>query len=754
LACSLSFLLSPLGAQTGVSRLVKVSGDGQLKQVFNTFTQPLVVQAIDSLGRPIAGLQVSWTDAGGINYASPRVVTTDANGLASLQFVPNGDFGPGIAYRTAVVVASSTVGSAVFTVVSYPVLSGPFNPQPDVLFLKPPQENRTYTAKAGVTLADAVRVQVVTNGGNGVSAGQPIPGVGVTVRAANLDPTKGPTASCEGGTVITTGEGLASCNLVIQGLPGTTDLTIDVGSLVTQSAKLTVLPPDAAFTIVQGNNQSVAPGATLPVELVARLTDPAGTVLPNIPVEWSVIPAGTLTLVSPSATSSAAGLVSTGVRAGNNPGLFQVRATVGGSSVSFSVTVLGANPTFVITTSALPSGTSGFPYTQTISATGGVPPYTWSVDPGSIVVQTLPVGMTLSSGGVLAGQPTSAGTFVFSARVTDSTGATTARSFNLVIAPNVVIITASPLPAAPVGAAYTQQLAASYGTPPYSYTLSAGALPPGLSLSPTGSISGTPTTLGTYTFSVRVADSLSASSTSLITINVTPNTNPTRYGIISQIASGGGWKSTINLLNPNNSPGLVRILLTASDGTPLSLPAQITQNGGIVSQIGSTLERTVPAYGSIQVETEALLAGTAVGWAEVQSTVPVSGYAIFRQRGGDGRDSEGTSPMETRTRPILIVPYDNTSGFATGAAVVNLASAPVLVTLIARDDRGVEILRDSIALSANGHTSFSIPDKYPGLSGLLGQIELQSPNVAGISALGLRFSPTLSFTSIPVVARP
>jgi hypothetical protein len=78
----------------------------------------------------------------------------------------------------------------------------------------------------------------------------------------------------------------------------------------------------------------------------------------------------------------------------------------------------------------------------------------------------------------------------------------------------------------------------------------------------------------------------------------------------------------------------------------------------------------------------------------------------------------------------------------------------VLVTLIARDDRGVEILRDSIALSANGHTSFSIPDKYPGLSGLLGQIELQSPNVAGISALGLRFSPTLSFTSIPVVARP
>ena len=126
----------------------------------------------------------------------------------------------------------------------------------------------------------------------------------------------------------------------------------------------------------------------------------------------------------------------------------------------------------------------------------------------------------------------------------------------------------------------------------------------------------------------------------------------------------------------------------------------------------------------------------------------------MRRRGGDGRDSEGTSPLETRTRPILIVPFDNTFGFATGVAMVNLSNTPILVTAIARDDRGNEILRDTIPLSASGHTAFSLPDKYPALTGLLGQIELQSPNVAGISALGLRFSPTLRFTSIPVVARP
>lgn len=131
--------------------------NGQLRQVFNVFTQPLVVQALDAAGRPIAKFSRS---PGPMLAASttpvPRVVNTDANGLPSLQFVPNGDFGPGIAYRTAIVVASSSAGTAVFTVVSYPVLSGSFDPQPDVLFLKPAQDSRTFTAKSGATLNDAV----------------------------------------------------------------------------------------------------------------------------------------------------------------------------------------------------------------------------------------------------------------------------------------------------------------------------------------------------------------------------------------------------------------------------------------------------------------------------------------------------------------------------------------------------------------------------------------------------------------------
>lgn len=216
----------------------------------------------------------------------------------------------------------------------------------------------------------------------------------------------------------------ASCNLIVQGLPGTTDLTIDVGSLVTQTAKLTVVPPDAAFSIVQGNNQTAAPGATLPVALVARLADPSGSALPNIPVQWTVIPAGTLTPVSPWDTSNSSGLVSTGVRAGNSPGLFQVLATVGNSSVTFSVTVLGANTTFVITTTTLPGGTTRFSLHPDHFCHRECTSLHLVSGPGldGVTAARLPPGMTLSSAGVLSGQPTAAGTFVFSARVTDATG--------------------------------------------------------------------------------------------------------------------------------------------------------------------------------------------------------------------------------------------------------------------------------------------------------------------------------------------
>jgi hypothetical protein len=62
------------------------------------------------------------------------------------------------------------------------------------------------------------------------------------------------------------------------------------------------------------------------------------------------------------------------------------------------------------------------------------------------------------------------------------------------------------LPAGSIGVAYSETITAQGGTAPYSYALSTGSLPPGLALSSSGVISGTPTAAGTYSFSVGVTD--------------------------------------------------------------------------------------------------------------------------------------------------------------------------------------------------------------------------------------------------------
>jgi len=82
------------------------------------------------------------------------------------------------------------------------------------------------------------------------------------------------------------------------------------------------------------------------------------------------------------------------------------------------------------------------------------------------------------------------------------------------------ISTASPLPGGTVGTAYSQALAATGGTSPYSWSVSAGTLPAGLSLSPAGVLSGTPTAQGGYNFTVRVTGNNGASSTKPLSLTI------------------------------------------------------------------------------------------------------------------------------------------------------------------------------------------------------------------------------------------
>jgi hypothetical protein len=222
----------------------------------------------------------------------------------------------------------------------------------------------------------------------------------------------------------------------------------------------------------------------------------------------------------------------------------------------------------------------------------------------------------------------------------------------------------------------------------------------------------------------------------------------------SQIASGGGWKTAQTLINLLTTQNSVRVAFRGDDGRSLNLPLVVTQQGTSQLAMASSLDRTLEPGATLLIESEALASSaTLVGWAEVTSSGPVSGSAIFRQRGQDGRDSEGTSPLESSRSSSLVLPFDNTAGFVTGAALVNLTAEAVIINATIRDDNGTQIGLQAVALPAMGHTSFAVADRFSMTSGRRGIIEFQNTAGGAITGLGLRFSAFGSFTSIPVIVR-
>lgn len=414
---------------------------------------------------------------------------------------------------------------------------------------------------------------------------------------------------------------------------------------------------------------------------------------------------------------------------------------------SFTVTI--SPGITILTTSPLASGSIGNFYTQTLAATGGIPPYVWTVASGS-----LPPGLTLNSAGALTGTPTVGGAYNFTARATDSAGTTATQAYLLSIISGVIITTTSPLPEATVGSNYFLTFGGSGGAGPYTWTLTAGALPPGLTLSANGALTGAPAVSGTFNFTVRLTDTQQVATQAAFTLTVASGNVYPRSGVISQIASGGGWRTTITLINISQSQAQVRVNLFGDDGTPLPLPVTVTQGGAATTTVTAVVDRTIPAGGTLLIDSETALSTTSVGWADVRSTATLAGFAIFRQRHASGVDSEGTSPLENRATSSVIIPMDNLIGFSTGVALVNLAAdAQATVTAIVRDDNGNELARDVVTIAPNGHTSFSVPDRVLVAKGRRGFVEFQTNAAAGLAGLGLRFNPTLSFTSVPAITR-
>jgi large repetitive protein len=186
----------------------------------------------------------------------------------------------------------------------------------------------------------------------------------------------------------------------------------------------------------------------------------------------------------------------------------------GGDNHSERQFVFNVTPGLSIQNQSVPGGTVGQPYSQTLTVLSvtntnplqGTPASaTWSIQSGS-----LPDGVTLSTAGVLSGTPTAEGSWTFVVRAAGGGDSVDTETETLVV--RQPIVASSPLaPGASASRAevrvpFEAALTASGGQGTFTWALTSGALPPGITLQPDGKISGDPTVPGRYAFVSTVKD--------------------------------------------------------------------------------------------------------------------------------------------------------------------------------------------------------------------------------------------------------
>ena len=244
-------------------------------------------------------------------------------------------------------------------------------------------------------------------------------------------------------------------------------------------------------------------------------------------------------------------------------------------------------PLSILTASPLPAGATGVSYNITLAPAGGTPPYTWSLISGS---PALPNGLTLdSSTGSIVGTPTAVGTKPTVFRLQDSKGVSVQKSLPIAvtITPGPLTILTPSLPSGVLNQPYSgAALSATGGRSPYTWDFISGALPAGLSLDPSGIISGTPQGgTSSATFRVRDSGSPQDTKTKSLSITITQPTPPSitttslRTGTVNAFydetvsANGGTGARSWSVINGTLPPGLT---LNPSNGNISGTP---TVNG-------------------------------------------------------------------------------------------------------------------------------------------------------------------------------
>jgi hypothetical protein len=419
----------------------------------------------------------------------------------------------------------------------------------------------------------------------------------------------------------------------------------------------------------------------------------------------------------------------------------------GAASGSQSFTV--GSPSLVITTTTLPDAVVGVFYSQTLAATGGNLPYTWSITGG-----TLPDGFELTAiGGVISGTAAGAISAVLSVTVTDSGGRITTGSLPLRAALPISITTISPLPQATAGALYSATLVATGGTAPYLWTAPAvcgsnnqgNCLPVGLNLNiSTGEISGIPQTPGGYLSTISVTDSrqqqtanksfsLAIGISTFTLAGLSASSAPAQQ-VPLQISSGIAY--------PADLSGTLTLLFVSAVGG--DDPSIQFSTGGRTANFTIPAGSTTAAYGTasqLLVST-----GTVAGTITVSSTlstgltvitpnpVPqisttisklppvITGVTLKAVTGGVAVGISGYSTTKEATIATLV--FNAASGATLSAAPINVPVSSVLSTWYS----------GTAAASFGSQFLITIPIAVTGTVTAIGSVTVTLTNTMGVSA--------------------
>ncbi|HTW46492.1 MAG TPA: putative Ig domain-containing protein [Acidobacteriaceae bacterium] len=518
----------------------------------------------------------------GSAYSGTAAATGGAGALT--YKVTSGSLPAGLAMSAAGSISGTptTAGKSTFTVTASDAYGDSANASLSITIAAAPAITFTTTSLPAGVVNHSYSATVVATGGAGALTYKVTSGAlpaGLTMSTAGS--TSGtPTAAGSSSFVVTASDGYGDSQTASLGIViNSTALAISTSSL-----------PDGVVGSAYSQTLSATGGSG------------AG-------YAWT-ISAGTL----PSGlTLSSAGAI-TGTPKSAGASTFTVQVTDSDSDKASAQLSITVNPTLAVTTTSLPAGTVSTAYSQTLAATGGVTPYTWSISTG-----TLPAGLTLTaSTGVIAGTPTATGTSSFTVKVTDSASHTATANLSITINSATLAVSTSSLPAGTVSTAYSETLAATGGVTPYTWSISTGTLPAGLTLTAsTGVIAGTPTTSGTSSFTVKVTDSASNTATANLSITINSatlavSTSSLPAGTVSTAysqtlaATGGVTPYTWSISTGTLPAGLT---LTASTGVIAGTPTT-TGTSNFTVKVTDSASHTATANLSITINSATLAVST------------------------------------------------------------------------------------------------------------------------------------------------